>query len=288
MARKLSIVLLAGFALLSVTPVNAAIDDHPSNWARKDVDWMIKEGLVPERLKSEYQSKITREEFAEIADRVMLRITHSNEKLHVVTTEQSFADTNAQYVTSMFAFGVVNGVKEETFEPDRAISRQEAVVLMANMLNTFKVEGLSTKAADFIDKEAIAGWAKTSANICYNANIFQGSKNGMEPYHSYTREQTILTMKRLVDFVKKVDGVSLRGKVFVKFEDIDDMRVGANYVKIGTPKSKMNYEKLMNAIAGNLTSETKEALKSGQPTTVRQERLLFETYGEDFLIKVSW
>ncbi|MFD0671902.1 S-layer homology domain-containing protein [Cohnella sp. GCM10027633] len=136
----------------------------------------------------------------------------ADEKLPIVLTEQRFTDTFEDHVYKAYNFGIVNGVSDSLFEPDRPIVRKEAVVMMANILTTLKVNGLTTDKAPYTDYAAIPSWAKSSANLTYHAKIFTGSNAGMEPDKPYTREQSIVTMRRLLNYAKDIKGISYRGK----------------------------------------------------------------------------
>jgi hypothetical protein len=257
----------------------------PSSWAAADVEEMIKLGVVPDRLQGDYTKEMTREDYAELSNLVLMKLTGKEELLDRVLLEEEFTDTFSKPIHDVYKFGIVNGVTLDTFEPDRRIVRQEAAVMMANILNTVRVPELSDKQSPFADREAISGWAQEAADTCYNADIFQGSGTGMEPYSPYTREQSIVTMKRLLQYSDKVEGISYRGKIFVKFEDIDDVRTGFQYVKLGSPKSKARFTQYWQSVAGNFKLRTAPA-ESG--TKVTDGEFTIETGGPDYLIKISW
>ncbi|MFD0671916.1 S-layer homology domain-containing protein [Cohnella sp. GCM10027633] len=248
---------------------------------------MIKQGLVPEDLQQGYKSNITRAEFTKIAGLVLSAIVGkaADEKLPIVLTEQRFTDTFEEHVYKAYNFGIVNGVSDSLFEPDRPIVRKEAVVMMANILTTLKVNGLATDKAPYTDYAAIPSWAKSSANLTYHAKIFTGSNAGMEPDKPYTREQSIVTMRRLLNYAKDIKGISYRGKVHIAFEKIDDVRVGKNYVKLGSPKREADFLSMWNSIASNFPN-IDLPVEGSQSVTSGEYRI--QTRGEDYLIQVSW
>lgn len=283
-ARVLSAAALLIGLLASSFAANAtAATDAPSGWAAEDVKYMIQEGLVPKELQGEYKSKITRAEFAEFAALALENMTGAEDELHKVITEQRFTDSFDEHVYTAFNFGVVNGISDTKFEPARSIVRKEAAVMLGNILTTLHVEGLSSAKAPYIDYAAIPQWAQHAANITYNAKIFQGSIAGLEPDKPYTREQSIVTMRRLLNVVKQVEGISYRGKIFIAFADIDDVRVGTKYVKIGSKKSVQSVDELWKTISGNFP--TVPSLASGKVTA---SGYTIETNGEDYKIKISW
>lgn len=265
-------------------PEPVKVNTEVSAWAKTDIEEMIKLGVVPADIIGNYKSNITREEYAKLASRVLGAITGAEEELEKVLVESRFSDTLSQEVSDVYKFGIVNGVTDTKFDPNRNISRQEAVVLMSNILQSVRVENLSKEPSKFIDRGAIAKWALEASDICYNAMLFQGTEAGMEPSKPYTREQSIVTMKRLIDFVKEVKGISYRGKIFILFEDIDDVRVGSNFVKIGSPKAKDNFSKYWQPVSSNFSTIP----SSTEAEKITDGELTVETLGSDYLIKFSW
>ncbi|MFD0588485.1 S-layer homology domain-containing protein [Paenibacillus sp. GCM10027627] len=277
-------VIFASLALSGATG-HGASPNTPSAWAQSDVQFMVEEGLVPKSLQGQYRNKITRAEFTAIAELVLYRVTNAEEKLHKVLTEQRFQDSFEPYVYKAYQFGIVNGINESEFMPNRPIERKEAAVMMSNMLKTVRTANLSNEKAPYVDYAAIPSWAREAANITYHANIFKGSAAGMEPDKPYTREQSIVTMKRLLDAVHNVEGISYRGKIFVKFDQIDDVRVGWNYVKLGSPKAQGSLQRLWQSVSHQFSGVTPNGYTK---ETLNSEEFTIETLGDDYLIKISW
>jgi len=292
MTSVLAAVLIAGAAIADLPTATAAsttgtaataADDKPSVWAQADVQAMIARGIVPQELRGKYKQNITREEYASLAEQVIYSITGAKDRLDRVIPEHRFDDSLSDSVKRVYSFGVVNGVTEQAFEPSRNIARKEAVVMMGNLLASMKVAGLSYAKATYVDYAAIPSWAREAADVTFNAKIFQGTSAGMEPDKPYTREQSIVTMKRLIDFAKNVQGISFRGKIFVQFEDIHDVYVGSNYVKLGSVKSEMTAEQIWAAVSGNFPD-----LKTLGEGTIKTGDYTIDANGEDYKLRISW
>ncbi|MFD0589130.1 hypothetical protein ACFQZE_14100 [Paenibacillus sp. GCM10027627] len=293
MKRTRFLVLILSAVLLffmtskyELTRVNGAnFSDQPSTWAASDVAFMIEAGLVPEGLQGNYKTKITRSEYASLVYSVLVELAGGTGQIDKAMNEHLFKDTTEVDVYHVYKFGIVNGISELEFKPDRNIGRKEAVVMMGNLMRSLKLDGISYEKAPYIDYSVIPSWAKVSADITYNAKIFQGNAAGMEPDKPYTREQSIVTMKRLLDFAAEAKGISYRGKIFVSLDSIYDVRVGSNYVKIGSKKSSKSVMELWQSVSSNFPDVTiygsaSENIKSGE--------FVIETLGDDFLIKISW
>ncbi|MDQ0885090.1 hypothetical protein QFZ81_000178 [Paenibacillus sp. V4I9] len=284
------------------SPNNSPKTNGVSSWAQDDVKYMADKGIVPQRLQSNYQSTIDREEFSELVVSVIDYMSPAKFALSRVHNDVKFNDTEDFHVYKAFGAGVVNGVSDSEFKPKANISRQESAVMMANMLMSIRMSDLSTTEFEFVDKLAIADWAKESVNIAANAKIFQGTDIGFRAYDPYTREQAIVTMRRLLDASGSMEGISLRGKLFIKMSDVVknngdtpilpkgsniDARVGINYIKLGSVSNPEKMSEYIDRISTNLSVDTVTKLKGGIKT-VNDGDLMIETNGDDFLLKISW
>lgn len=283
---------------LSGKPAEAA----PSGWAKADVNFLIQTGIVPVRLQGDYQERITREEYSELVVNVADRLSGHHANLNKLIAEKRFTDTDSIPVYKALALGIVNGVSDTEFLPHERINRQEAAVMMANLLKSIHYKDLSHDEFSFVDKLAIEDWAKDSVNITANAGIFEGTENGFRAYDSYTREQAIVTMKRLVDLIDHIEGISIRGKVYIPLSDIDpysgnmpaapvdsDMkaRMGIDYIKIGLKENEGSLSDYWSRISPNFSVDTTAKLLAGAQM-VMDGGLTIETGQKDCLLKISW
>jgi hypothetical protein len=126
MRRTLTLLIALTIIVTSAAPVCAA-ESIPSIWAQKEVNEAIQLGIVPERLQSDYQTPITREEYAELVVRSILLNAKAEEEDHhqlshrfigKLTTEvllenveaPTFEDCNLTHVKAAYILGLVNGV----------------------------------------------------------------------------------------------------------------------------------------------------------------------------------
>jgi hypothetical protein len=218
----------------------AKAPDSISSWAKSDVEWMIANHLVPAALQNRFQAKITREEFSGIANSVVRRMTDGKSDYIQIRAESAFTDTSSQDVLQTFYLGIVNGVSDTEFKPTDYISRQEAAVMMHNMLNTFRTPDLITTEFPYPDTLSIADWASDAVHSVSNLGIFEGSDIGFRPLDNYTREQAIIVMKRLLDKKPSTTVLSVRGKIPVDLTRVRlgkseksqvDFGVGSSYIK---------------------------------------------------------
>ena len=191
-------------ALLAAAMMTAAgAADAPSAWAQKSVDAARAAGLVPSQVDSAFDTPITREDFCSLAAAVYRAWDRENVLQTASTGKVSFTDTDNADVLLCASAGVVNGVGNGKFAPDKNITRQEAASMLHRLgaLNKNVKNDVNDRLPHvFADGEKIRSWARSDINWVYRQGIMNGTgSNHFTPDGAYTREQSIATMLRLYD-----------------------------------------------------------------------------------------
>lgn len=192
MYKKILTLAMAGLLLLSV-PAAAA----PSSWAQAEVTAAQSEGIVPERLQSDYQNPVTREEFCEMAMLLWCKLTEKE----MPVVQSTFADTQNASVAAAQSLGIVQGESPTQFSPNNLVTRQEMCVMLRNALAAAKPEVTfpAEYANTFPDEAAIAGWAVEAVKSMNLFAVMLGDETGsINPLANTTREQAILLAYRLM------------------------------------------------------------------------------------------
>lgn len=130
---------------------------------------------------------ITRGEFVSILGR-MAGASASN-------TATAFGDVPsgayyAGYVAWAQSKGIVAGVSQGRFEPNRSITREEMAVMLTKFLASQNKSYAATGYANFSDGSSIAGWAKDSVDKMTRQGILSGMGNGdFAPKANFSRAQ---------------------------------------------------------------------------------------------------
>ena len=169
----------------------------PSVWAQEMVNTAIENNLVPQHLQSHYTQATTRAEFTALAVALYESVMG-----YEITGRMQFDDTDDVNVQKMGALGVVLGVGGGNFAPNDTLTREQAAVILARLANAMD-KPLPEDAASFNDNASIAPWAIVQVGQMQAAGIMDGVGGGMfEPQGPYTREQSIVTLLRLYEFVR--------------------------------------------------------------------------------------
>ncbi len=191
--KRLLIMILA---MVVVSTSLYAANDEPSSWAKDVVTEIFAEKLLDERMQGDYQTEISRRDFAYLGVVLYENITGKESEVG----DAQFPDSDDIYVLKAKNIGVVKGYEDGSFRPDQKINRQELAVLF---INTLVATNQSLEIEDreiFFDDEDIAGWAKKSVYTARAFGIVKGvGENLYDPLGTATREQSMLMFKRMFD-----------------------------------------------------------------------------------------
>lgn len=213
--RFLSVVLSACL-LCTVSLTTARAADAASDWAQEEVAQAISLGFVPEELQGDYQSNITRGEFAKLAVYfTAFHLNYSIEELMQACQERDpsleegwettvFSDTTDEIMAYAALISVINGKGDGTsFDPDGGITRQEAACMLVRTRSACGggYEQIVV-SQEFADWNNVAQWASTDVDRIAYWEVMEGVGDNMfDPLGSYTREQAIVTFLRLEERV---------------------------------------------------------------------------------------
>ena len=193
----LSGIRTANFFGQSVAPTSEVIDPNPSAWAKDIVAKAIEQGLVPENLQGNYTKPITRAEFCALA--ATLYESRNGE----ITERSTFSDTKDVNVEKLASLGVVAGVGNGKFAPDRQITREQAATMLAALAGVLG-KPIEESEPKFADNSDISSWAIPYVGKMQTSGIMNGTGNDrFSPQGSYTREQSIATMLSVLAYVEE-------------------------------------------------------------------------------------
>lgn len=174
-----------------------AVTASASDWAVEQINAAISANLVPASLQSKYTQATTRAEFCALA--VALYETVKDAE---ITERATFSDTSDVNVQKMAALGVVNGVGDNKFSPDSALTREQAATMLSRLADAIS-KPLTAQAPTFNDNSSVSVWAFDAVGQMQATGIMGGvGDNTFSPSTDYTREQSIVTILRLYDIMK--------------------------------------------------------------------------------------
>ncbi|RUT31754.1 hypothetical protein EJP77_10225 [Paenibacillus zeisoli] len=170
----------------------AAFGDIAQHWGRNDIALAVKLGIVKgyENVTFRPDAPVTRAEFAAMVCRAF--------GMETVQGSASFRDTAdiwaSGYIGTLASKGVINGYTDQTFRPNKEISRAEMVTILGRILDLGQL-ATSTKAS--LTDVGSDYWAKNAIEEAYKAQLIQGVNATLfKPDDRATRAEAITVLLR--------------------------------------------------------------------------------------------
>lgn len=180
-------------------------EDVPvDSWYRLNVEFVYDMGLMNGLTDTQFAPDGTMSRGMLVT--VLYRLAGSPEVAE--EAQNAFSDTAGRYYTDPVAWakanGIVNGVTETTFCPDREITRQEAVAILYRYCTEH--EGVEDSAEgsleDFSDADKVSAYARTPMLWATSTGLIAGIREGdsiyLDPSADLNRAQSATLLTRLV------------------------------------------------------------------------------------------
>lgn len=196
---KTLVVIVSVLILITQSIVYAA----PSDWAEVFIEEADEMNLIPNTLKSDYQSNIKRYEYILIA----LNVLEMNDITITLSNEMPFTDISGHAyedeIIKAYSAGIISGYEDGEFKPDREITREEVAALVYNLVEKVNnAQVLPNTKTPFADDQAISEWARAYIEFNYQKEIMSGTGqvgllDAISPQGLTTREQAITLLYKV-------------------------------------------------------------------------------------------
>ncbi len=218
---KISFCLLIALFLLcfmSGTVLAADFSDMPDNWSTAALTHAVNNGLLTgSDGKINADGALTRAEMAAIINRAFAAVKSADITFSDVAKDAWYAQDVAKAV-QMQTFA---GYADKTFQPNAAITRQEAFVVIAR---AFRISGENDAAlAGFSDSANIGSWAKASVAGLVKAGYISGNDGKLYPKEKISRAEFAQIMDNMVAQYIKTPGTVTsveKGNIIVNCADV--------------------------------------------------------------------
>lgn len=208
--RKLSNVLsIVDYSSGMLPSINPATDqEKASPWAQADIDKARVLGLITENADGAYQTNITRQEFCNLAMKLLLTVMGEDALNKTIWATgmsyddamAAFTDTYHQDVINCYRLNIVNGKSKGIFDPNASLSREEAAKMLSKVCEYLKIEA-SGQEPVFQDTGEISTWAGDFVSFICKTGIMNGKASALitvfDPHGYYSRQEAVITMLRM-------------------------------------------------------------------------------------------
>lgn len=209
--KKLMPLALAAAMVLQAVPAMAAQNDISGHWAEKTIAEWQEKGLIKGYSDGSFKpdNSISRAEFVVIMNNAKGFNEVGEISLKDVAEDDWFYEAVAKAVTE----GYTKGYEDGTFRPDNTITRAEAAVMMANVMDLEAKED----GDEFSDTEEIPSWAKNSVNAVVGAGFMKGYPDGtFKAANPITRAEAVTALNNMLaykeDLIITEDGTVVKDK----------------------------------------------------------------------------
>lgn len=176
------------------------ISTNCSDWAQTYIQTARSLKILPNELDRFYTCIVNREDFCHLA----YNLLNHMEEIDISEQTHIFEDVNCPQVDALYAMGVISGYDNQSFMPNRSITREEAAIILKKITKHFQKLPLTDERNIYNDDCYIDNWAKDSVYVMQQLNIMTGTdNNNFSPHSNYTKEQAIVTIMRLYNILNK-------------------------------------------------------------------------------------
>ena len=173
---------------------------RPSSWAMGEIERAIATELVPLPFQSNYTLATTRLEFATLAVALYEHVTG----FYIQYDSGLYSDTNDVNALKAAAIGVTTGTGDgSTFSPDVPLTREQAATMLSRLASALGAP-LPQHNLMFADRTNVSAYAIEAVGqmeITGTMGSASATEHVFLPKEPYTREQSIVTIMRLYDFI---------------------------------------------------------------------------------------
>lgn len=173
----------------------ADVDGH---WAKASIDAMYSKGIINGFEDGSFKPElnVTRAEFAKMIV-CLLGLSSEGDADFSDVADNSWYNG---YVAAAVKAGIVKGTDDGKFNPNSYITRQDAAVMLARVLE-YKNIAMDVNAIEFNDSDKIADYAKNSVNGMANLGVITGYNGGFAPLDNTTRAQAAALLQRVAGHI---------------------------------------------------------------------------------------
>ncbi len=198
LASILSMLMISFNFLPALAAVNSVNDIKSNYWAAKEINYVVNKEIMPTDTKGYFNpnNSVTRVEFVHSLLKVL-----SNDNLNVKIQNQF---TDVQQSDGYYAdvlrsqqLGLVYGYPDNTFKPNRVLTRAEVTSIMSHITKETSTD--QTILKQFTDYVAIPDWAKYAyaKSINYGLYVNYPDASVLNPNADLTRAEAAVLLYKL-------------------------------------------------------------------------------------------
>lgn len=179
---------LSHFSKYIIGFASKEFDDTKNSFAKNEIESLAVRKIINGTSNNSYSpnESITRADFVKILVGVIGKNKKSESKFTDVDENSYFAES----INTATALNLINGIGDKKFEPYGKITRQDMMVLIDRVLQSFGKK-LENKAdlETFLDYNEVSDYSKESIKRLVSSGIIKGDSNNIKPKANLTRAE---------------------------------------------------------------------------------------------------
>lgn len=202
MKRFSGFVIALLLCLGMVFPAFGAVETNADEWAAQSIEIAYEAGFLPEESLQKAKSQITRREFGKMAVDFLETVTGQRPQ---ATQDSPFRDCEDADITAAYEAGIIGGIEEGVFGPERVLTREQMAIMIARTLKVCDIDmEADTKQNPFSDTAELWESSNRYINQLYGANIISGYEDGtFQPFQKLTTQEAVIAFVRAYRYVQE-------------------------------------------------------------------------------------
>ncbi|MFB7815471.1 S-layer homology domain-containing protein [Paenibacillus chitinolyticus] len=186
--------------------------DTEEHWA-KDIIHDMASRLVVNGVEDAHfapNAPITRAEFAAI---IVRALGLDNKGKSLVFKDVDTTDWFNSAVAKALEYGLIDGYEDGSFQPEKTVTREEAMVMMVRAMKLANLEpnvndaDIKSVLATFADGASVDAWARQGVSAAVKSKLINGTDTGLLPKRDITRAESTVLIHRMLEKTELIDGV---------------------------------------------------------------------------------
>lgn len=199
--KRFTALLLTGIlSCTAATASFAAVTDNAAPWAKASLEYAYNEGLLTAEELQNIKTPMKRAEFCKLILRFLEAATGEERK---ATKKSPFRDCSDPAVLAVYEAGIVGGVEDGIFAPERTMTREQMTIILVRTLEVCGIDlSAKAKAIPFEDTKRLYDTSKQYISELYGANILKGYENNtFRPHHQMTVQEAAVAFTQAYKYM---------------------------------------------------------------------------------------
>lgn len=192
--KKTNIFIISTLMMVGISSLSLAYTDVSGHWAEETINKMNEYKIVNGYSDDSFRpdNEMTRAEFVTVVNRLLGIKKESNKYIPDISRQDWYYSEVRRAVEA----GIIQGDELGYIHPDKKITREEAVVMLAR---AFKIRVTTNIQSKYIDQDDISSWAKENFLSFVNQGYITGyNDETLKPKNTIKRAEAITIINRII------------------------------------------------------------------------------------------